>query len=487
MGTSDNYCLRWNDFESNSTLNLKYRFRESSDDSEFYDVTLCCDNGTDIVPAHRKILSACSPLFRKILSRQKNQQNSFLYLKGIHLKEIKAILDFIYHGEVNVSQESLTDFLAVAEELSVKGLTNNSEPVDSDTVAKKAAEKKLKRSQQKRSQEDIERNQPPGSIAYLAKQAAKKLKPSQSSDPSEGIDIKPIKAEPEPLESGAYYGDESYGAGRADEEFDQYGEGNEFGEFMDAAGGSGVGLDGKKIDLKRTKFTIDFKLERIEEAKRTSNGAVGRTYGIEPSVISRWRQIEAKLRRSLAEGSKYRLIGGGKKRDDLLDQLLYEWYSQHIISSNAKVTGSMLRAKARELANGCATGSEYSKFSHGWLEGFKKKYGIRISPNKGSNKDHGEANNKLMEKILYDWLIHQQKNHATVSGHMVRAKAEELSKGVSPDSDYKFTTGWLDGFKKRFNVRLSDKYSSAQPSQPSTSSDQLDLKPFESLYLPHRL
>ena len=135
--------FRWNDFESN----ISTSFRELRDDSEFFDVTLCCDNGTDIVPAHKVILAACSPLFRKILSRQKNQQNPFLYLKGIHLKEMKAVLNFMYHGEVNVAQDSLNNFLAVAEELAVKGLTTDSKPAGTDTPAKKAVvSQKQKRS-----------------------------------------------------------------------------------------------------------------------------------------------------------------------------------------------------------------------------------------------------------------------------------------------------------------------------------------------------
>ena len=82
---------------------------------EFFDVSLCCDNGTDIVPAHKVILAACSPLFRKILSHQKNQQNPFIYLKGIHLNEMKAVLKFMYHGEVNVAQDSVGTFLDVAK------------------------------------------------------------------------------------------------------------------------------------------------------------------------------------------------------------------------------------------------------------------------------------------------------------------------------------------------------------------------------------
>jgi len=279
MGSSDNFCLRWNDFESN----ISTSFRELREDSEFFDVTLCCDNGTDIVPAHKVILAACSPLFRKILSRQKNQQNPFLYLKGIRLKELQAVLNFMYHGEVNVAQDSLNNFLAVAEELAVKGLTTDSKPTGSDTPAKKQAVAAKRKT-----------SLPPGSSS--TPQAAKKPKPSssQASAPGEDIvdmvephledvDIKSIKAEPEPSGSGsgagggamveADLGDESYGAGGADgddngdfgaegefEGFDQYGDGNEFDDSMGAAGGSGAAADGKGLKLERTdnKFTSAF-------------------------------------------------------------------------------------------------------------------------------------------------------------------------------------------------------------------------------------
>ena len=39
--------------------------------------------------------------------------------------DFQAILEFMYNGEVNVSQEDLNSFLAVAEDLKVKGLTQN--------------------------------------------------------------------------------------------------------------------------------------------------------------------------------------------------------------------------------------------------------------------------------------------------------------------------------------------------------------------------
>ena len=115
---SEKFCLRWNDFESN----ISTAFRELRDDKDFFDVTLAC-NGEQI-QAHKVILSACSPFFRNILRRNPHQ-HPLLYLKGVKYTDLQSVLNFMYHGEVNVAQEELNSFLAVAEELSVKGLTQN--------------------------------------------------------------------------------------------------------------------------------------------------------------------------------------------------------------------------------------------------------------------------------------------------------------------------------------------------------------------------
>lgn len=250
MGSSDNFCLRWNDFESN----ISTSFRELREDSEFFDVTLCCDNGQDVVQAHKVILAACSPLFRKILARQKNQQNPFLYLKGIRLKELQAVLNFMYHGEVNVAQDSLNNFLAVAEELAVKGLTTDSKPTGSDTPnsSKKAVVKRKSVLP------------PPGTPSSSVAKKPKTIEDDLDEAAVEEVDLKAIKAEPEPSGSGTApqvsmvedLADESYGAEGDDngdfgaendfEGFDSYGDGAEFDDSMGAAGGSaGAAADGK--------------------------------------------------------------------------------------------------------------------------------------------------------------------------------------------------------------------------------------------------
>ena len=144
MGSSEEFCFRWNSYESN----ISSSFRELREDSEFFDVTLCCDNGIDIVQAHKVILAACSPFFRDILSHQKSQQNPLLYLKGICLKDLQAVLEFMYHGEVNLAQDSLNNFLEVAEELAIKGLSADTKPMSPKATPKTLMSSKRKNSVQ---------------------------------------------------------------------------------------------------------------------------------------------------------------------------------------------------------------------------------------------------------------------------------------------------------------------------------------------------
>merc|ERR1712130_214405 len=115
---TEKFCLRWNDFESN----ISSAFRDLRTDKDFFDITLACED--ELIQAHKVILSACSPFFRDLLRRHQHQ-NPLLYLKGVKYSDIQSVLNFMYHGEVNVAQENLNSFLAVVEDLKVKGLTQN--------------------------------------------------------------------------------------------------------------------------------------------------------------------------------------------------------------------------------------------------------------------------------------------------------------------------------------------------------------------------
>ena len=46
-------------------------------------------------------------------------------MRGLKSENLFAILDFLYFGEASVYQENLDSFLAIAEELQLKGLVGN--------------------------------------------------------------------------------------------------------------------------------------------------------------------------------------------------------------------------------------------------------------------------------------------------------------------------------------------------------------------------
>jgi len=126
---SEKFCLRWNEFEKN----ISGAFRELRDDKDFFDVTIACDD--EQIQAHKVILSACSPFFRSVLRRNPHQ-HPLLYLKGVRYSDLQYVLDFMYQGEVSVAQEELNSFLAVAEDLKVKGLTQSQSPVRGQVKSK---------------------------------------------------------------------------------------------------------------------------------------------------------------------------------------------------------------------------------------------------------------------------------------------------------------------------------------------------------------
>ena len=73
-------------------------------------------------------------------SKGENQSHLLIYLRGVRHADLVSVLEFMYSGEVNVSQEDLNSFLAVAEDLRVRGLTQNlAQKVDKDNTSSSPA------------------------------------------------------------------------------------------------------------------------------------------------------------------------------------------------------------------------------------------------------------------------------------------------------------------------------------------------------------
>ena len=117
MAGNETFCFKWYDFHNSFNLG----FKDIRMEHDLFDVTLVSDDNQEI-EAHKLILSACSSFFKNILKIRKHQ-HPLIYIKGTDSHELSAVLDFMYHGEVNIEQKNLDKFLAAASDLQIKGLT----------------------------------------------------------------------------------------------------------------------------------------------------------------------------------------------------------------------------------------------------------------------------------------------------------------------------------------------------------------------------
>jgi len=262
MGTSENFCLRWNDFEAN----VSGAFRDLRAESDFFDVTLgCSDSNGRSLQAHKVILSACSSFFKQMLRQQQTHNpahpHPYIYLRGVSYCDLSSVLDFMYHGEVNVAQEDLNSFLAVAEELQIKGLTNKEgEPT----------------------KKPVKRTGEGGTPAVKRPRRSSPVPTASTSggNNADGGDVKDvvnIKSDPEAGPSSGNqsavtgasndgdYGDEDYGEGDYSQDYG-YEDNGEGGDMM---GGADVSVEGGEdgggkgvLSFMTVKTVIDEKLGR---------------------------------------------------------------------------------------------------------------------------------------------------------------------------------------------------------------------------------
>jgi hypothetical protein len=132
MDDDQQFCLRWNNHQST----LISVFDTLLENGTLVDCTLAAEG--KFLKAHKVVLSACSPYFATLLSQQYDKHPIFI-LKDVKFQELRAMMDYMYRGEVNISQDQLAALLKAAESLQIKGLSdnrNNSMPNKSDNIAK---------------------------------------------------------------------------------------------------------------------------------------------------------------------------------------------------------------------------------------------------------------------------------------------------------------------------------------------------------------
>lgn len=68
----------------------------------------------------------------QMLLREHYDKFPILILKDIKYQELQAMMNYMYRGEVNITQETLGSFLKAAESLQIRGLTDNTNCVDNN-------------------------------------------------------------------------------------------------------------------------------------------------------------------------------------------------------------------------------------------------------------------------------------------------------------------------------------------------------------------
>uniref|UniRef100_A0A182MLR6 BTB domain-containing protein n=1 Tax=Anopheles culicifacies TaxID=139723 RepID=A0A182MLR6_9DIPT len=119
---SQQFSLKWNDYTSYVAGAFgSFRYEE-----DFVDVTLCCEGRK--IRAHKILLSACSPYFKEVF-KENPCQHPVIIFKNVRYADLLSLIEFMYHGEVNVLQDQLSSFLNTAELLAIRGLTDNTSDV----------------------------------------------------------------------------------------------------------------------------------------------------------------------------------------------------------------------------------------------------------------------------------------------------------------------------------------------------------------------
>ena len=118
--TDNRYKLRWHKHQNH----LKQMLQEIRNKESTCDVTLVCDDGTE-VKAHQIVLRTSSPLLESLL-QENCHQNSAVYLTGIQPDDLDSLIEFMYCGEVSLPREKINELIDIAHNLQVKELCNYS-------------------------------------------------------------------------------------------------------------------------------------------------------------------------------------------------------------------------------------------------------------------------------------------------------------------------------------------------------------------------
>jgi hypothetical protein len=97
------------------------------DEEDLVDITFACEGKK--IGAHKLVLFSCSPYFKDLL-KDNHSQHPIFFFHDISYEILKAIIEYMYNGEVHITNENLKDFIRVAEALQIRGLSKDTSTTD---------------------------------------------------------------------------------------------------------------------------------------------------------------------------------------------------------------------------------------------------------------------------------------------------------------------------------------------------------------------
>ena len=106
----------------NHTLGWVKKFHDHFNKSNLTDVTLVTDDHVKI-EAHKLVLCSGSKVFEKFLLNNPHP-HPMMFMRGIKEQEMKCLLEFLYKGETQISQDIISNFMKMSQDLEISGLHN---------------------------------------------------------------------------------------------------------------------------------------------------------------------------------------------------------------------------------------------------------------------------------------------------------------------------------------------------------------------------
>ena len=165
--------------------------------------------------------------------------------QDVQPRDLAAILDFMYHGEVNVKQDHLNSFLAVAERLKVRGLCqDNNKSSSNPQVEKPKPVRSL----------DLAQHATPPPLEPQPKRPRPAPAPVVAHEEDEIEELPPpqvkLEAEANPVRRPSHYGAEQQQQQHypmAQEGYDESMQGSEYGDYSGYEDDMGY-MEGQGVD-----------------------------------------------------------------------------------------------------------------------------------------------------------------------------------------------------------------------------------------------